>query len=359
MKFTSLHELIISKKRTFRIIGVEILIFVALYSWPEYQHAVSLGATQKQDFASEIAHLSSSAPLSLITEPDDGILLVEDLIEHAEHSVDMVMYQLLDDEVIHDLVLATERGVKVRVLLNRRGPFNKFPNQPTYDYLSANNVSVKWAPSYFTFTHQKTLVVDGAQALIMTFNLAPKYYESSRDFGVLDSDSADVHAIEAAFDADWDSARRGAESGADLVWSPGSSEALLDLVNNATSSLLVYNEEMADVRITKALEAAAKRGVTVGVVMTYATNWKPAFTELVNAGVDVKTFASTGKLYIHAKVIIVDSHIAFVGSENFSVTSLESNRELGIFIARPDILESLIQTFEQDYQSARPFVAKN
>jgi phosphatidylserine/phosphatidylglycerophosphate/cardiolipin synthase-like enzyme len=39
----------------------------------------------------------------------------------------------------------------------------------------------------------------------------------------------------------------------------------------------------------------------------------------------------------------------FIGSENFSQTSLDRNRELGILVTEPEILERLHTTFEADW----------
>ena len=83
---------------------------------------------------------------------------------------------------------------------------------------------VKWTPSYFALTHQKTLLVDG-RAYILTFNLTPQYYASTRDFGVIDTIAADAAAVRRTFDADWSGQRITAPNGADLVWSPGSEQA--------------------------------------------------------------------------------------------------------------------------------------
>ncbi len=75
---------------------------------------------------------------------------------------------------------------------------------------------MRWAPSYFAFTHQKSIVIDGSQAIIMTFNFTPQYYSTSRDFGVVDKNPADISAIEAAFNDDWQGKNDSAASGDDL-----------------------------------------------------------------------------------------------------------------------------------------------
>lgn len=296
-----------------------------------------------------------SADLTLITEPDDGVDAILQAIASARSSVDLVIYELEDPAVEQALAGAQARGVTVRVMLDNLNNFGRHPNQDAFDFLTKANVPVEWSPKYFALTHEKALVVDGARALIMTFNLVPKYYASSRDFAIKDSDPADVSAIESAFDSDWNSKKQNAPSGDDLVWSPGSADTLLSLIASATSTLDIYNEEMADPRVVQALEDAASRGVSVRVDMTYETSWKAALSALAKAGVSVRTYASTAKFYIHAKAIIADGREAFVGSENFSEQSLDYNRELGILLVKSSILASLENTFNRDWSGSRPF----
>jgi cardiolipin synthase len=293
----------------------------------------------------------------LITEPDAGITPVLSMIEGASSSVDLVMYELEDTDVEHALAADEKRGIKVQVLLNGGyyGKKESTDNDTAYQYFLQNNVSVKWTPSYFALTHQKTLIVDGTAAMIMTMNLTPQYYASSREFIVVDSDSADVSAIEAAFDTDWSADNTPAANGDDLVWSPGSESALLALINGATSSLDIYNEEMNDTDITNALEDAAKRGVALHIDMTYSSEWKKAFTALTAAGASVRTYAANAALYIHAKVIVADKSKAFIGSENFSSGSLAKNRELGIIVTDQATIGSIEQTFTKDWAGATSF----
>ncbi len=337
---------------------IGIFAAVAVYFWPSYQKAIPLNNDPGKSGLAEIADISTQAPLSLITEPDQGVAPIIEAIHNAGKSVDLVIYNLSDQNVEDALVEAETHGITVRVIMDNSSHFGRQPNQSAYDYLSAHGVAVMWAKNYFPLTHQKTLVIDNTRAIIMTFNLTPKYYASSRDFAIVDDNTSDIKAIEAAFDWDWQGIKRTAENGDDLVWSPGSFGTLLALINSASSSLDIYNEEMADERITQTLEKAAARGVKVRIAMTYATQWKQAFLELVAAGADIKTYASTAPFYIHAKVIIADSAKAFVGSENFSRQSLDANRELGILISRPEIISSLENTFNADRASARPFPLK-
>ena len=58
--------------------------------------------------------------------------------------------------------------------------------------------------------------------------------------------------------------------------------------------------------------------------------------------------------YIHAKVIVADGWLAFVGSENFSATSLDENREVGLLLADTTALATITTTFERDWAVGEP-----
>ena len=109
---------------------------------------------------------------------------------------------------------------------------------------------------------------------------------------------------------------------------------------------------MGDAAVTGALEAAARRGVKVEVVMTRQTSWSKAFDALTAAGVVVRTYAASAPLYIHAKAIVVDPGYpgdeVFIGSQNFSVTSLLRNRELGIITSDSAMITTVASVLEQD-----------
>lgn len=204
-------------------------------------------------------------------------------------------------------------------------------------------------------TVKKTITVDNKESLITTANLTSRYYSTGREFGVYDTDAHDVSAIETVFNADFAGNSVTPGDGDDLVWSPTDSQTqLLALINNATKSLDIENEEMADPTVTTALENAAKRGVTVHITMTNTNNqYASEFTALTSAGASVATYAANASLYIHAKVIIADTGTSaakvFIGSENLSDHSLNKNRELGLILTDPTVLSSVESTLSADF----------
>jgi cardiolipin synthase len=307
-------------------------------------------------------HRAAHAPAAaagggtLITEPGAGFSPVYRLVNHARHSVDMTMYECVDTTAEHDLGAAAGRGVRVRVILGER---EKSENSPAYDYLKSHHVQVVWSSSAYYYTHEKSLVIDHSQAVILTANLTSRYYSTSRDFAVVDSSRADVSSIEKVFGHDFAHTAITPGDGHDLVWSPTDSQAkLLALINSAQSSLRIYSEEMGDTTVEDALMKAARRGVGVQVVSENQDGeYDSDFSRLGHAGVRISYYSSSDGFYIHGKVIEADygtRHARlFVGSENFSNTSLNRNRELGLIISRHAVLASIAATFATDFRKGK------
>ena len=65
------------------------------------------------------------------------------------------------------------------------------------------------------------------------------------------------------------------------------------------------------------------------------------------AGIPVHD-ADSASFFLHAKLMIADG-VAFVGSENFSSTSLTKNREVGALIFEPAQVTTIQQQFDRDY----------
>jgi cardiolipin synthase A/B len=295
---------------------------------------------------------AGSGALRVLSEPQAGVGQIYQLIDGARSSIDLTMYELIDTTAEDDLTAAAKRGVDVRVILDAH--LEKSRNTTTYNFLKAHKVHVTWAPSGTTY-HQKTLTVDGKTSVVMTLNMVSADYAGTRDFAVIDTSKADVAAIVATFNADFAHKKITPPDGADLVWSPTNSQAaILAVINSAKHTLSVENEEMGDSTITDALEAAAKRGVDVKIIMTAESDWDSAFSALVKAGAHVRTYRdSTKVLYIHAKAVVADAGSSdeqmFVGSENFSAASLRENRELGIRTTNKQVIAAVAAVLAGDY----------
>ena len=343
-------------------IGAGACTSLAAVQGPQSAAARSAPAAAKSGSAAPASsNVSGGSSLKLITEPADGLGAIYALIRDARSSVDLTMYELADSTAESELAADAARGVNVRVILDRH--YEESANRGAYDYLTARGVHVRWGPAETTF-HQKTLTVDDRTSVIMTLNLTSRYYADTRDFAVIDTKHADVAAIVTTFDADFAGRAITPPDGADLVWSPTNAQAsVLKVISGAKHTLAVEDEEMDDPAVTSALAAAARRGVDVKIIMTADSDWDSAFNQLAAAGAHVRLYPdSSSALYIHAKVIVADAgrsdERALIGSQNFSVASLEYNRELGILTTIRSVVTAVSATLARDYAGGSPYHKK-
>jgi phosphatidylserine/phosphatidylglycerophosphate/cardiolipin synthase-like enzyme len=302
-----------------------------------------------------------SPAYTLVVEPDQGLTPIYNLLASAKKSIDMTIYELTDATVIDALAQAAANGLAVRVILDQNN--EKTSNTPAYNSLSAKKVSVHWANPAYAVTHQKTITVDAATSAIMTLNLTPTDYATTRDFAVITSDAADIAAIETTFNADFTNAAITPPPGDNLVWSPTNSlSSLQALINGATQSLLLAQEEFDDTNLQSALLAALQRGVSVTLVQENENNkYTAELTTLKQAGAKIAIYTSTksNAYYIHAKAILADYNTTqaklFLGSENFTADSLGKNRELGLIFSDPACMTGVYAALTKDFSGGTPF----
>jgi phosphatidylserine/phosphatidylglycerophosphate/cardiolipin synthase-like enzyme len=238
-------------------------------------------------------------------------------------------------------------------------PFGGGSPARTMDQLKAAGAKVEDSDPSFALTHEKGMIIDASTAYIMTSNFSRSALGGSsgssgfrnREYDIIDTNPQDVQAVSAIFQADWD--RTTAQfNDPNLVVSPvNSRNAFTALISSAHSTLLIEAEEMNDMAIEQALTNAAQHGVHVQVILpaprgSSGDSNSQGIDTIKQGGVEVR---EDPRLYMHAKIIIVDGQKAFVGSENISMQSLDQNRELGIIVSDQSVLHTLQQTFQQDW----------
>lgn len=291
--------------------------------------------------------------VQVFVEPRDGEAPVLRAIQGAQRGIELEVYLLTDTNVVRALEDAAQRGVDVRVILEPH-PYGggDVSAQVSLDALNAAGVRARQGSPAFTYTHVKMFLIDHATLYVMSANLSRSglggsSVQRNRDYGVIDTNPPEVAAAEAIFAADWE--RRPSQATTpNLVISPVDARAKLTaLMRRAVTSLDIQSEELYDPEIVTALLAAAQRQVRVRLTLPSAADLDAdALRRLRAGGVEVRFVPSP---YMHAKLILVDRTRAFVGSENFSATSLDENREVGLLVADPAAVETLVQTFERDW----------
>jgi len=297
---------------------------------------------------------SAQVAHSLFLEPDDGARPVLDAIRSARATLDVKVYLLSDRETIAAIKDAQARGVKVRVMLEK-DPYGTGPgNQAAFDELTLAGAAVKWSSPAFQLTHEKSMVVDGRSALIMTLNLVRSAFTRNREYGIVTRDPAEVREVLDGFNADWTRTKLTPPAHSTLLWSPANSrQRLLAFIDGARQSLVLEQEEMQDTEIQRHVAEAAERGVAVRALVAAPFAGSDGTDhnlrgerQLKSAGAAVRTLDQPT---LHAKMWLADGGRAIVGSVNVSKSSLDDNRELAIEISDPAIIRRIAQTFEEDW----------
>ncbi|ARP70788.1 cardiolipin synthase [Streptomyces pluripotens] len=310
--------------------------------------------------AAGTAVLATAAPANAasynafaFSQSGNGQTTVYDFINSATSTLDMTMYELEDTTAVDNLVALQDKGVTVRVVLDRR---HKSANNSAYTALKNAGVGVVWSSSRFVYTHQKTITVDGTKSLIMTGNLTAQYYTTSRDYGVFTDDTRDVASIEKVFNADYDDTPITPTDGDHLLWSPTDSrDRLVSLIDSATTTLDVEELELSDSAVVDAIVARAEAGVTVRVVLEHPSSYSSEVSAIEAAGGTVVGYSDYYGFYIHAKAMVADYGLSTqaveAGSINISSNSLDNNRELGIVLKGTGVAEPVATTIETTFDS--------
>ncbi len=279
--------------------------------------------------------LPMSSNVSIQVLPSDSGAAIEAAIRAATTSVHMTMYLLTSDKIIDALGDLHAAGKDVKVVLNQKFPPNGGSNTSAYNALVARNVPVHYAPSAYTFTHAKAIVIDSASLIVMTMNLTQSSAKDNREYIATDADPADVADAETLFAADY--AGQLTTLGGNLVVSPQGAQPvdarlrLKALIESARTSLDVEVQSLSDDALTDAIVAAHEAKVKVRVVIASGNDETPAQADAIATlkqhGVPLVGLPNP---YNHAKVIVVDEKRVFVGSQNFTPTALFYNREIGV-----------------------------
>lgn len=287
----------------------------------------------------------SFAAERLIVEPDAGRgpLLTE--IEAAKSSIDLVIYGFTDARLISSLVHAKRAGKHVQILLEKAPYHAETENDFAFKKFHNANIEVFSPNPEFQLTHQKTLLIDHHQAIVMTFNFTHSTFRDQRNFALVIDDPSMVEEIYRVFLADAEHKDVSVKN-SNLIWSPNNSrEKILNFINSAKSDIKIYAQDISDYQVVGALAKGAREGKSIKIIMP---SWHPKngkLKYLKRAGVEIYF----NKVYdIHAKVIIVDHKKAILGSINLTKPSLDNNRELSVITSDPKVIQKLSDIFDED-----------
>jgi cardiolipin synthase len=280
------------------------------------------------------------------------------------------------------LVQKLAEGVAVRVLVDGQGSRAAGDARPMFDRLRAAGAQIvvkdllRDHPG--RVDHRKLYVVDGAVAWIGGAGLEDHFENGAfhdvmvrvtgdlvrqaqtlfltsfrRQGGVVPHDAGDLFPLPAD---------PGSIPAALLQVVPGgfqsATQAIRELIDGATTRLDVMNPYVTDGDIIRRLEAAARRGAAVRIVVAETSNnqlasaaFRHHYAALLEAGVEI--FEYPGAV-VHAKLIVADDAVLF-GTVNLDAWALYRNYEVAV-LARDAATCELFErrVFEPDIAASRP-----
>ena len=291
----------------------------------------------------------------LIVQPDDGLEPVREFIETAKQSLLIKQFTFTEESLIEAVIDRKDAGVDVRVMLNPERSGGDRVNDATYERFGGAGINVKWSNPNFYVTHEKSIVADENAALVATFNLCAKYFNQTRDYGIITHDSQHVAQIIEVFNIDWEHRDSAPSTYEGLLWSNSNSRwHMAHFIDTARHRLDVQHPKYVDAVILDRIAAAADRGVKVHVLCGGRhgiSDW-----DILDTFASLRTLRRIGvkvhkqkNLRVHAKLLIVDDEQALLGSMNIDRSAFDLRRELGITITDPLVLARLREVFDTDW----------
>jgi cardiolipin synthase A/B len=313
-------------------------------------------------------------PGSLTVLPEDGREIYFRAIDAAKDEIRIEICVLEDPQILGHLQAALQRGVRVRVIVDR-GKYGALDSERANlaQYLTAAGGQLHLSNPVFPRSFPKIILVDSDLLLYGSACLDETTFSQYRDFATTSTDRQILRELHRLFENDWAySAAVGQEpppfnptppiSRRDLIVSPvNGAERLVGFYQEARRTLDVYTELLGNLTLESELVAAVNRGVRVRLIAPVQVNGgtpeiqklqDDSLAALAAAGVDVHVSGpdeSAGLPYMHARAALVDGEIAYLGSISLSPDSITFNREMGLILREEAVLRKLQAQFESDY----------
>jgi cardiolipin synthase len=323
----------------------------------------------------------------------------------AKRSLDVEIYMIWDKDIHAAVDQALDRGIRVRILVDEEASRDcklLSPPKPNEDSnclelrslfrkISAQGGSVArfakdelcGVKGKFCHQHGKMVIVDETYALISSGNFNPpnlcnkrqKLKRCNRDYSYVTYDPKILGMLQEIFAKDLSGLAYDLgpilanDREGKLTVSPLSSTPILQAIQSAQKIVQVENQYLQDPEMNRALMAAAQRGVKVEVTTSSACAFgRPnqqerekitkIYSEFDAAGISSRMFTRSMKVgdlpgYLHAKALLIDQKLGWVGSINGSFTAFQLNREFGVFFRDLKEIAELEQFLIQDHLHAK------
>ncbi len=320
--------------------------------------------------------------VTLFVEPENKKAVILNAIEAAQQSIWIEMYEFTDSDIASKLFAkeAAHPNLDIQFLYSP----NCFPSALSPDgqqlpAWSQPNQAVKVDGSPVGYCHAKFMIIDASSAYIMTANfteaaLGGTPEATNREYIICDTDPQDIQVLQAIFRADQQGTPLPSQTASNLVVTDLNAHAQLRaLLDSAQHSIYIQVESLADPNsggrlaqrlsiegaLLDAVQSRHLQDIKImlptlpGALTTMLTVDNNAAISNLQASAPSIAITTLAQYYMHAKLIIIDQHLAFVGSQNLTREALKYNREVGIIIKNAECVKTLSTTFMTDWTSTQ------
>jgi cardiolipin synthase len=335
---------------------------------------------------------AAGGKVELFTKGHEAFSAMEEAISTASHEVRALFYIWKTDEtgkrMVQKLIERRSAGVKIRILVDSFGSrqfLREFAPK-----LRSSGVEVEsfldriWKPTWNFRNHRKLLLVDGRVAFWGGMNIGREYEFDWRD-SMIGVEGAVIRNLDEVFREDWafatdrilellDRSPSFSHIGEDdestfcvVASGPDRTENRIHdgfflAINKARERVWISSPYFVPGSpLLVALRTAAQRGIDVRILTARRSKWDPlglaarsAYSHLIAEGVRIFEYLPC---FLHAKSLLVDQDMAFVGSANSDSRSYRLNFELGSFILSRSLNASMNQAMEDDFAQSHEIKA--
>jgi phosphatidylserine/phosphatidylglycerophosphate/cardiolipin synthase-like enzyme len=289
----------------------------------------------------------------IYSEPDAGKEPVLEFIRSTEKELHINSYLIDDPDIMTAISNVVSRKIGVRIIIDGH-PYDG-SGRESLEALRRTGAQVNIAPERFegndVFDHAKYMVNE-KEFMIGTMNLTDAAFKKNREYFVR-GDERKIHkSLMNIFNSDWEGQRAGQHDRKFLIVSPDSENRLYDLLR-ISKKLFIETEEIGN--DDTLLEILSSKGRKLKMILpsSISENDQKNAETLQSRDVQIRIMPANIR-YMHAKMIH-NKKMAFIGSQNFSETSLRKNREVGIIIKRGKDRKVFMEKFEEDWKAATEF----
>lgn len=358
----------------------------------------ALEPTAVLDTAAELSGsvVTTGDQFYITADPKESLQIIHDKLKAARHTIFVEFYIIENDaigaEILDILIQKARDGLEIYLIYDWFGSYSINQRKVRKLRQAGGNVS-SFLPLFEVFklmnphlrNHRKLILIDGVEAITGSANIGRTYLgrrrkNQNRDY-ITSLTGPACKLLQQIFINDWNFCSRKKLEYRDIPIEPRGTfplvvidsgphrlrepihTTLISLIHSAKESIRISTPYFVPSEpIMYALRIMARRGIGIELMLPIRSDsrWVNLASssyarELIGLGVRIYHYRDR---QLHSKFVLIDEHIAILGTHNFDYRSFRLNYELSLVIDSPEITCKVGQIFDEDVRHCSDFVHK-